>query len=147
MASLAKKSTKATETKATATKGTKTDTATETKGSWQPPTKQAVKDEYPAILTGHLGGDPEMRFTPNGNAVTSFSLALYAGKDQQENKLTEWVKVTVWKELAERVNQAFGKGDKVEVSGLIQVDMWEGNDGEIHSRVNCTAFQVVKIVK
>lgn len=108
-------------------------------------TKVGNVAEYPAILTGNLGGDVEMRFSTSGNAFSSFSIALYAGKNREEEKLTEWVRVVCFKELAEAVNQALKKGDKVQCGGLLQLHQWEGQDSQFHSRIEMTAFEVFKI--
>lgn len=70
-----------------------------------------------ATLVGNVGGSPELRFTPKGNAVCTFSLACDRGKDTEGNKLTEWVRCTCWKKLAESVNRHIRLGQRVQVKG------------------------------
>lgn len=77
-------------------------------------------------LLGNLGGDPELKYTPSGKAVVSFSLATQRfGKDAP----TDWHKVEAWDKTAEFVNQYFKKGSKMALIGRIQYDTYE-KDGE-----------------
>jgi single-strand DNA-binding protein len=66
---------------------------------------------------GRLGKDPEMNYTPNGNAVTKFSLAVDQGKDQKPL----WLNILCWNELAERMNEYLHKGQLVFVQGRLVV--------------------------
>jgi len=98
------------------------------------------------ILIGRLGRDPEMRFTPEGKAVTSFSVAVDDGYG--EKKVTAWYKVTAWDKLAESCNNFLSKGKLVLVEGHITVDektgsprIWE-KDGVSHSSLELTANSV-----
>ena len=85
----------------------------------------------PCTIVGNVGADPEMRYTPNGFAVTNFSLALYSGKSPEGNEQTTWVRVTAWKDLAELVSKKVGKGDKLQVEGYLQpARLFEGTDKE-----------------
>jgi single-strand DNA-binding protein len=84
------------------------------------------------IIAGNLGKDPEMRFTPNGKAVTSFSVAVSDGWG--DNKRTIWFRVSAWDKQAETCNQYLKKGSKVLVEGRLQCDdisggprVWESN--------------------
>jgi len=80
-------------------------------------------------IQGNVGSEPEMRFTPNGNAVTTFSMAVYDGKDQDGNKKPRWIKVTSWNKLAEVINQKIRKGQGVEVSGFVpEYRFWRDKD-------------------
>jgi len=77
------------------------------------------------ILVGNLGKDPEMRYTPSGQAVTSFSVATnrsYAGNNGQTVKETVWFKVNVWGKQAESCNNYLRKGNKVLIEGRLQAD-------------------------
>jgi single-strand DNA-binding protein len=77
------------------------------------------------IIIGNLGIDPEMRYSPNGQAVTSFSLAsnrTYKGNDGQQVKETTWFRITVWGNQAESCNQYLKKGSKVLVEGRLIPD-------------------------
>jgi single-strand DNA-binding protein len=73
-------------------------------------------------LIGNLGGDPEMRYTPNGQAVTNFSLATnrtyYAG-DGEKRTETTWFRISAWGKQAENANKYLGKGDLVYIEGRL----------------------------
>ncbi len=71
------------------------------------------------VIVGHLGRDPEMRYTPNGKPVTNFSVAVsrkYNGKDGKTVEKTKWFRVTAWDKLAELCNQYLRKGRLVLVA-------------------------------
>ena len=77
------------------------------------------------IIVGNLGSDPEMRYTPNGQAVTNFSLAAnrqYTDSGGQLVKETTWFRVTAWGKTAENCNQYLQKGSKVLVEGRLNSD-------------------------
>ena len=71
----------------------------------------------PTRVDGHVGGEPELRFTPKGKPVASFSIANRAGQDEHGNQLTNWWRVTVWGTLAESINNLIGKGDFISCEG------------------------------
>ncbi|HAJ38777.1 MAG TPA: single-stranded DNA-binding protein [Chloroflexi bacterium] len=74
-------------------------------------------------LIGNLGRDPEMRYTPTGVAVTSFTLAVnrrWTGQDGQQQDKTTWFRVTAWRKLAETASQYLTKGSKVLVIGTVE---------------------------
>lgn len=81
------------------------------------------------ILIGNLGGDPETRFMPNGNAVTNFTLATSERwKDKttgQPVEKTEWHRVSIFGKLAEIAGQYLKKGSKVYIEGRNQTREWE----------------------
>ncbi len=84
-------------------------------------------------IIGHLGADPEMRYTNNGTAVTTFSVASsrkYQGGDGQQREETEWFRVVTWNKLAETCSQYLEKGRLVYVEGRMQTRSWEGDDGQ-----------------
>ena len=88
------------------------------------------------IVIGNLGGDPEMRYTPNGQAVTNFSVATnykYTAADGERREETEWFRISAWGRLAETCNQYLSKGKKVYVEGRLKSSPWIGNDGEPRS--------------
>ncbi|HBO33513.1 MAG TPA: single-stranded DNA-binding protein [Anaerolineaceae bacterium] len=72
------------------------------------------------IIIGNLGRDPEMRYTPEGNPVTSFSVA--TSRRYSEKEETTWFRVTVWGKQAETCNQYLHKGSKVLVEGRLRPD-------------------------
>ena len=76
------------------------------------------------ILVGNLGRDREMRYTPSGQAVTSFSVAV--NDDFGENKRTIWVRVSAWGKTAESCNNYLKKGSKVLVEGRLTCDASTG---------------------
>ena len=106
------------------------------------------------IVVGYLGRDPEMRYTPTGVPVTSFTMAhtrkwTNANGEQQEK--TTWFRVTVWRKLAEAVNNFLEKGSQVFVEGELRGDavdgnqnprIWTGNDGEHRASYEVTARTV-----
>jgi single-strand DNA-binding protein len=95
------------------------------------------------IVAGNLGRDPEMRYTPDGKAVTSLSVAVNAGKDK-----TLWVNVATFDKLAESCSQYLHKGDQVMVSGeLSEPYAYVGKeDGQPHARLEMVA-RVVRFGK
>lgn len=84
------------------------------------------------ILIGHLGKDPEIRFTPQSAAVCNFSLATSRSwKDKEGNKKeeTDWHNIVVWGKLAEICGEYLSKGRQVYISGRIQTRSWDDKDG------------------
>lgn len=82
------------------------------------------------LLVGNLGRDPEMRYTPSGQAVTSFNVATnrqYTNNAGENVKETIWFKVSVWGKQAESCNQYLRKGSKVLVEGRLQADPATGH--------------------
>lgn len=85
------------------------------------------------MIIGNLGTDPEMRYTANGNAVTSFRVACsrnYSGPDGERKEETEWFSVVTWNKLAETCSQYLQKGRRAYVEGRLQTRSWEGQDGQ-----------------
>src|SRR4051794_3884795 len=85
------------------------------------------------MIIGNLGRDPEMRYTPSGQAVTQFTVAVNRNyKDQQGERQeeTEWFRVVAWAQQAEFAAEYLRKGAKVYVEGRIQTRQWEGQDGQ-----------------
>lgn len=95
-------------------------------------------------LMGNLTRDPELRTTPNGQTVCSFSLALnrsYKGADGNWQEATDYVDIVAWGPLGERVSQYLTKGRKALVSGRLQSSSWE-KDGQKRSKVEVVANDV-----
>jgi single-strand DNA-binding protein len=97
------------------------------------------------IVVGHLGRDPEMRYTPQGVAVTSFSVATTrrwtnAGGEQQEK--TTWFNVTCWRKLAELAQQYLQKGRLVLVEGDVEARAYTDRDGNARASLDLTATNV-----
>ena len=96
------------------------------------------------VLMGNLTRDPELRTTPNGTNVCSFSLALnrsYKGADGNWTEATDYIDVTAWGSLGERVAQYLTKGRPALVSGRLQSRSWE-QDGQKRSKVEVVATDV-----
>jgi len=84
-----------------------------------------------AILIGRLTKDPELRYTPNGIAVASFTLAVdRAFTNQQGEKETDFIPIVVWRKQAENCANYIGKGSLVAVEGRIQVRTYDAKDGQ-----------------
>src|ERR1700722_11083787 len=95
-------------------------------------------------LMGNLTRDPELRQTPNGQSVTSFSLALnrsYKDASGEWQEATDCVDCVAWANLAERVTQYLSKGRRVLVQGRLQSRNWE-QDGQKRSKVEVLANDV-----
>ena len=97
------------------------------------------------MIIGNLGSDSEMRFTPNGNLVTSFSIAtnrIYTTAEGERKQETEWFTVVAWNKLAEQCNQFLTKGRLVYAEGRLRTRTWEGQDGQKHYRTEIIASRV-----
>lgn len=98
------------------------------------------------MVIGNLGTDPEMRYVPSGNPVTSFRIAVgrsYNTRDGERREETEWFTVVAWDGLAERVNQYLTKGRRVYVEGRLHSNSYQGNDGQMRFRNEIRANQVL----
>ena len=98
------------------------------------------------ILVGNLGSDPEMRYTPNGKAVTSFNVATnrrYTTSGGESKEETDWFRVSVWGKQAEQCNQFLGKGKQVYVEGRLHARSWEGQDGQMRTSLEVNAERVL----
>ena len=98
------------------------------------------------MVIGNLGTDPEMRYTPNGNPVTSFRIAttrIYTSADGERQQDTEWFTVVAWNQLAELCNQYLSKGRRAYVDGRLHSNSWEGPDGQTRFRNEIIADRVL----
>ena len=98
------------------------------------------------MIIGNVGSDPEMRYTPNGAAVTSFSVATnyrYTTADGQQNDETQWFRVSAWNKQAETLNQYVVKGMKIFIEGRVSSNAWTDKEGQARAtiEVNCTNFE------
>jgi single-strand DNA-binding protein len=92
-----------------------------------------AKDLNKVMLTGHLGADPEMRYTAQGSAVTTFRVASnrsWKSTDGTQHDDTEWFRVVAWEKLAEICNQYLTKGTRVYVEGRLQTRKWQDQSGQ-----------------
>jgi len=84
------------------------------------------------ILVGHLGTDPEVRYTPNGDAVANLSLATterFKNRDGEQTERTEWHRLVVWRATAEFAKNYLKKGQLIYAEGRLQTRKWEDRDG------------------
>lgn len=85
------------------------------------------------ILVGNLGGDPEVRYMPNGNAVTNITVATSESwKDKQtgnQEERTEWHKIVFFNKLAEISGEYLRKGSKVYIEGSLRTRKWQDDSG------------------
>lgn len=96
-------------------------------------------------IIGNVGSEAEMRFTPSGKPVTSFSVAVNSKFGGTET--TEWFNVISWGKLAETCNQYIQKGQQVYVEGRLQTRKWEGQDGATHNKTEVVADRVLFLGK
>lgn len=94
-------------------------------------------------LIGNLGRDPEMRYTPTGVPVTSFTMAVsrnWVGQDGQRQEKTTWFRVTAWRKLAETASQYLTKGSKVLVVGELEdPNAYIDREGQARASLEVTA--------
>jgi single-strand DNA-binding protein len=100
-------------------------------------------------IIGRLGRDPEMRYTPNGRPVTEFTVAVnQSTKNQQTGEwveATDWFRVTIWGDRAERAAEQFRKGNQVFVEGRFRAREFEGKDGLKRMSLEISADSVVNL--
>jgi len=105
-----------------------------------------AKDLNKVQLTGRLGADPEMRFTPQGHAVTTFRVASnrsWRSADGEPHEETEWFRVVAWNKLAEICNQFLSKGARVYVEGRLQTRQWQDQEGQTRYLSEVVANDVI----
>jgi len=100
------------------------------------------------MIIGNLGRDPEMRYTPGGQAVTSFNVAATrtwttAGGERRSS--TEWFSVVAWGNLAEICNEYLTKGRRVYVEGELRTYGWEEPNGKKHFRTELVASEMIML--
>jgi single-strand DNA-binding protein len=97
------------------------------------------------IVVGNLGRDPELRYTPQGNAVCSFTMATNErrkGQGGEQQDITTWFRVTVWGKQAETVSKYLTKGRNVYVEGRLHVAEWADKDGKQRYTLEVNASDV-----
>lgn len=103
------------------------------------------------ILVGNLGKDPELRSTPNGKSVCTFSIATserYLDKVTNEWKdITEWHNIVIWERLADYAAQRLKKGSKVYIEGSLKHRSYEGKDGVTRYITEVNARELVSFEK
>jgi single-strand DNA-binding protein len=104
------------------------------------------RDLNKVMIIGHLGRDPEMRFTPSGRPVTTFTVATnrsWNTGDGERHSETEWFNVVAWGNLAEICKQYLTKGQQVYVEGRLQTRRWEDSEGVKHNNVEIVASEMM----
>ncbi|MFZ2489649.1 MAG: single-stranded DNA-binding protein [Anaerolineae bacterium] len=97
------------------------------------------------IVVGHLGRDPELRFTPSGQQVCSFSVATtrsWTDQGGQQQEKTTWFRVTAWGKLGELCHQYLSKGRLVLVEGEVDASAWTAQTGEARASLELNARNV-----
>lgn len=100
------------------------------------------------MIIGRLGRDPEMRYTPSGRPVTTFSIATSRSWNTSEGERrteTEWFNVVAWGSLAEICKQFLTKGQQVYVEGRLQTRQWDDQEGNRHSSTEIVANEMIML--
>jgi len=100
------------------------------------------------MIIGNLGRDPEMRYTPSGRPVTTFSVATsrtWNTADGEKRVETEWFNIVAWSNLAEICKQYLTKGQQVYIEGRLQTRHWEDSDGNKHTSVEVVASEMIML--
>ena len=104
-----------------------------------------MADLNKVMILGNVGKDPEIRYTANGSAVTTVTVAAnrnYRKPGGDWEKETEWFSVVAWNQLGEQVAQNLQKGDRVYVEGRLHTRSWDGQDGKRQYRTEVIADRV-----
>ena len=102
------------------------------------------------MIIGHLGRDPEMRYTPSHRAVTNFNVATsrsWKTADGERHTETEWFNVVAWGSLAEICHEYLTKGQQVYIEGRLQTRKWEDDEGNKRSTVEIHANEMIMLGK
>ncbi len=100
------------------------------------------------MIIGNLGRDPEMRYTPSGRPVTTFSVAVsrsWKSPSGESRSETEWFKIVAWGRLAEICNEFLKKGQQVYVEGRLKTRQWEDKEGQKRSTVELIANEMTML--
>lgn len=100
------------------------------------------------MIIGNLGRDPELRYTPSGRPVTTFSVAAsrnWTTAESQKRSETEWFNIVAWGSLAEICKQHLKKGQQVYVEGRLQTRHWEDEAGNKRSATEIVAREMIML--
>jgi single-strand DNA-binding protein len=100
------------------------------------------------MLIGNLGRDPEMRYTPSGRPVTTFTLATtrsWKSSEGEQHSETEWFSIVAWGNLAEICKQYLLKGQQIYIEGRLQTRRWDDNEGIKHVNVEIVANEMMML--
>jgi single-strand DNA-binding protein len=98
------------------------------------------------MIIGNLGRDPEMRYTPSGKPVTTFSVATsrtWNTSEGEKREETEWFNIVAWSSLAEICKQYLTKGQQVYIEGRLQTRRWDDQEGNKHTSVEIVANEMI----
>ncbi len=105
-----------------------------------------AKDLNKVMIIGRLGRDPEMRYTPGGSPVTTFTVASgrqWKDSSGETREETEWFNVVVWNKLAEICKEYLHKASRVYIEGRLQTRQWQDQDGQSHYRTEVIASDMI----
>lgn len=105
-----------------------------------------ARDLNKVMIIGRMGRDPEMRYTPGGRPVTTFSVATgrsWTTNQGEKRSETEWFKIVAWGGLAEICNQYLSKGLQVYIEGRLQTRRWEDASGVRKSTTEVVANEMI----
>ena len=100
------------------------------------------------MIIGHLGKEPEMRYTPSGRPVTTFTVAVsrsWTSADGERHSETEWFNIVAWGNLAEICKQYLTKGQQVYIEGRLQTRHWDDKEGQKHTSVEIVANEMMML--
>jgi single-strand DNA-binding protein len=100
------------------------------------------------MVIGHLGRDPEMRYTPSGRPVTTFTMAVsrtWNSSDGERHTETEWFNVVAWGNLAEICKQYLAKGQQAYVEGRLQTRRWDDKEGQKRTSIEIVANEMLML--
>jgi single-strand DNA-binding protein len=100
------------------------------------------------MIIGHLGRDPEMRYTASGRPVTTFSVATsrsWNTSSGERRTETEWFNVVAWGSLAEICKQYLSKGQQVYIDGRLKTRRWDDENGNRHTTTEIVASEMIML--
>jgi len=100
------------------------------------------------MIIGNLGRDPEMRYTPSGKPVTTFTVAVsrsWNTANRERQSETEWFNVVAWGNLAEICKQYLSKGQQVYVEGRLKTRRWDDKEGQKHLSIEIIASEMMML--
>lgn len=100
------------------------------------------------MIIGRLGRDPEMRYTPSGKPVTTFSVVTsrsWTTSEGERRVESEWFNIVAWGNLAEICKQYLSKGQQVYIEGRLQTRHWDDQEGHKHTSVEIVANEMIML--
>ncbi len=100
------------------------------------------------MLIGHLGREPEMRLTPSGRPITTFTIACnrtWSSSDGERHIETEWFNIVTWGNLAEICKQFLSRNQQVYIEGRLQSRRWEDSEGCKHTSMEIVATEMMML--